>query len=73
MDARPDRGDRLLLGDGEVAHAMRQEILGQMVDPLAHLLAVDRDGLADDVGVELLALGEDRAEHGRADCAAEVA
>lgn len=51
-----DRGDGFLLGDERVRHTMRHEMACQVVDPGTHLLAVERDGLADDVRVELLAL-----------------
>ena len=52
---------------------MRQEIVGHLRDPVAHLLAAEVDGLADDVGVELLALGDDGGKHRGTDRAAEVA
>jgi hypothetical protein len=46
---------------------MRHEIAGHLVDPLAHRLARERHRLADDVGMELLALGDDRRQSRRAD------
>ena len=52
---------------------MRHEVVGQRRDAIAHFLAAEIDGLADDVGMKLLALGDDGGEHGGADGAAEVA
>ncbi len=51
-----DDGDGFLLRDERVRHAMHHEMACQVIDPGTHLLAVERDGLADDVQVELLAL-----------------
>ena len=75
LDGRADRGDRLVLRDGRIGDAMRHEVLRQLVDPLAHFVAVERDRLADDVRMELLALGQDRRRASpcrprRRDCAA---
>ena len=40
----------------ELRGAVRQEVVRYLGNPLAHLIAIERHGLADDVGVELLAL-----------------
>jgi hypothetical protein len=44
----------------------RKQSLGglpRMLTPVAHFLAAEHDRLADDVGMELLALGDDAGEH----------
>ena len=45
----------------------------QLGDALARLVAIERHRLADDVGMELLALGQNGGERRRADGAAEIA
>jgi hypothetical protein len=46
---------------------MCQEEVGHLFDPGADFLAAEMNGLADDVGVELLALGYDGGEERGAD------
>ena len=41
MDGRADHSDRLALRDSQIGHAVRHEILCQMVDPVAHFVPVD--------------------------------
>src|SRR5215472_587348 len=72
LDGITERNDRLLPCAGWVGHAVGREVIGHRGDPVAHLLAAEVDGLADDVGMKLLALGHDGGEHGGADGAAEV-
>ena len=62
-----------MLRRGGVGDAVRQEIVGQSGDPLATSSAVERHRLADDIGMELLALGENGGERRGADRAAEIA
>ncbi|MCY1289944.1 hypothetical protein D9M70_390600 [compost metagenome] len=52
---------------------MGHEVLGQIADAVTDLVAGKRDGLADDVGMELLPLGQHGRERGRSNRAAEIA
>ena len=59
LDGLAEGNDGLMARAGRVGHAMRHEIVGHGRDPLSHFLAGEIDGLADDVGVELLTFGHD--------------
>jgi hypothetical protein len=71
-DRRAERDNGLGHRGRMIRHAVRHEIGGHLIEPAPHLVPCQRDRLADDVRVELLALGEDRAERRRADRAAQV-
>jgi len=72
-NGRADRSNCLVLCHRGIGHAMRHEILRQLVDPVAHFIAVDRDGLPNDIRMELFALGQHCRQRGRANRAAEIA
>src|SRR6516162_7543234 len=52
-----DDHDGFVLGYCCVRDAVRHEVIGQLRDPLAHLIPRQRHGLPNNVGVKLLALG----------------
>src|SRR5262249_37873377 len=68
-----DRHDRLMLCGCHVGDAVGEEIIRQGVDALPHFVAIERHRLADDVRVELFALGQHGGKRRRADRAAEIA
>src|SRR5258708_38503415 len=54
-----ERDNGLLTGCRRVRHTMCHEEVRHLRNPVADLLASERDRLADDIGMELLALGDD--------------
>ena len=68
-----DRDHRAMRCFGVIGDAVIDEILGQLIDPVAGRLFQHRHRLGQHVGVILLALGQESLQHGDADGAAEVA
>src|SRR5271166_610752 len=73
LDQLAKLDDGLMPGGFVIGNAMRREVVGQGLDPLPHLVPGERHRLADDVRVELLALGDDGGKRRRPDRAAEIA
>jgi hypothetical protein len=72
LDRRPDFAGITGMDGNGLGHTVGDEVVGQFSDPGTHVLTAEVDRLADNVGMKLLALGDDGRKNRGADRPAEV-